>query len=121
MQKLGVVGSRNFDDYTLVKESLEPLLGLFPITTIVSGGARGADRLGEKFAKEYNLQMEVYKPQADSYYAFARAAKERNIEIVKASDIVVAFWDGISTGTKHTIDVCRAFKKQCIIIPTNHD
>lgn len=115
--KLGVVGSRSFSDYRLLKESLEVLLQLYPITTIVSGGARGADSLGEQFAYEYKLQKIIYLPDTETYYPFVRAARERNIQIVKDSDLVVAFWDGMSTGTKHTINVCRALKKECIVIP----
>lgn len=115
--KLGVVGSRNFNNYRLLVESLEVLLQLYPITTIVSGGAKGADSLAEDFAEEYGLQKVIYLPDTELYYPFVRAARERNIQIVKDSNLVVAFWDGASTGTKHTISVCKALKKECIVIP----
>lgn len=114
---LGVVGSRGFNDYTTLKESLEVLLHLYPIAAIVSGGARGADSLAEQFADEYGLKKIIYLPDVETYYPFVRAARERNIQIVKDSDLVVAFWDCISTGTKHTINVCKALKKECIVVP----
>lgn len=115
--RLGVVGSREFNDYRVLEESLEVILQLYPVTTIVSGGARGADSLAEDFAEEYGLQKIVHLPNTELYYPFVRAAMERNIQIVRDSDIVVAFWDGKSTGTKHTINVCKALKKECIVIP----
>jgi len=118
MFKLGVVGSRRFNDYVLLRESLEPVIALHHVDTIVSGGAIGADRLAERFADEYGLKKKIYYPDLESYYPFARAAKERNILIVKDSNMVVAFWDGKSSGTKHTINVCNALKKECLIIPT---
>ena len=56
--KVGVIGSRNFNDYELVKETLTRL----KITLLVSGGAKGADSLGERYANENNITTLIFKP-----------------------------------------------------------
>lgn len=56
--KIAIVGSRTFEDYDLLKQSI-PLDG---VTTVVSGGAKGADALAERFAEEHGFDMLVFKP-----------------------------------------------------------
>ena len=56
--RVAVVGSRGFNDYLLLKETL---LNHF-ITRIVSGGAKGADKLAEKFAEEHGIPLDIHKP-----------------------------------------------------------
>lgn len=108
---LGVVGSRSFKNYTLLKESLEPL----SITKIVSGGARGADSLAIEYAKEFNIPYYEYLPNFGRY-GYPAALFKRNVEIVEASDVLVAFWDGTSKGTQHAINFTKARNKEIIVI-----
>lgn len=103
-----IAGSREFDNYNLLKEKcdyyLSSLMKLFEII-IVSGHASGADALGERYAKERGLQTELYP--AD-WTAHGKAAGPiRNAEMAQNADIMIAFWDGKSRGTKNMIDVAK--------------
>ncbi len=100
--KIGIVGSRSFDDYELLKNTILSYTITDAIDCIVSGGAAGADKLAEDFADEYAINKKIYKPNYKKHGRFA--AHERNTEIIMDSDIVFAFWNGTSTGTKDSID-----------------
>lgn len=110
MINLGIVGSRSFQDYELLKKHVDPT----NIVAIVSGGARGADTLAEQFAREHNLQMIVFKPD---YATHGRAAPFiRNSAIIEASDAVIAFWDGSSAGTLDSIKKAKKMGKPVTVI-----
>lgn len=100
---LGIVGSRDFDNYLIFCDKVDAVRETHPeIDTIVSGGARGADSYAEKYAHENGLNLIVH--QAD-WNKYGRAAGfKRNQLIWDDSDVIIAFWDGESKGTKHTID-----------------
>jgi hypothetical protein len=101
--KLAVVGGRDFDDYQLF---CWHLFGLhLPITTIISGGARGADSFAKSFA--LNLKFEYIEFPADWGKYGKRAGYLRNVQIVDECDLLIAFWDGESKGTKHSIDLAE--------------
>lgn len=103
--KIGIVGSRNFNQYSLVKEVMDDYIA--EVDTVVSGGAKGADTLGELWAKENDIATLIFKPDWNKFGK--RAGFIRNQDIVKNSDLVVAFWDGQSKGTKSSIDLCVKF------------
>jgi hypothetical protein len=107
--KIAVVGSRSFDDYSYLHYALLP----FKITEIVSGGAKGADSLAETYARTYAIPMKIFYPDWDKYGK--SAGFRRNQQIVDYADIVVAFWDGESKGTKHSIDIAVKQNKQVIV------
>ena len=109
---LAVVGSRTFNNYELLENEI--LKSKLNIGCIVSGGAKGADKLAERFAMKYNLDTNILLPEWDKYGK--SAGYRRNKDIIDACDICIAFWDGESTGTKHTIDLAQEVKKPLIII-----
>ena len=105
--KIGIIGSRTFNDYELLKEVMNDYLNRdneLNCELVVSGGARGADYLGERWAKENDIPTLIFKPEWDKYGK--SAGFRRNQDIVKNSDFVVAFWDGVSKGSKSSIDLC---------------
>lgn len=108
--KVAVIGSRTFQDYPL----LEAILDEEEITTIVSGGARGADTLAEQYAKAHNILFEVHRPDWNQYGK--RAGFIRNKDIISSCDKVIAFWDGESKGTAHSIDIAQYQKKPVRIV-----
>lgn len=112
--KLAIVGSRTFNDFVLLEQKIIQLYHVQDISCIVSGGANGADKLGEQFAKKYKISLSVHKPQWDIYGK--RAGFVRNKEIVDQSDEIIAFWDGSSPGTKNTINLAYQSNKKIEII-----
>jgi predicted Rossmann fold nucleotide-binding protein DprA/Smf involved in DNA uptake len=105
--KLGVVGSRGFNDYELMDKEIKNVANIFDIDTIISGGAMGADRLSETWAKKNDKEILIFYPDWEKFGK--GAGMIRNRSIVSNSDVLIAFWDGASTGTKNSID--RATKR----------
>lgn len=110
--KAAIIGSRSFNNYDLVLETLLEYENI--ITLIVSGGAKGADTLGERWAKEKNKEVLIFYPEWDKYGK--SAGFRRNKDIIENSDIVFAFWDGVSKGTKSSIDLSNKLNKELKII-----
>ena len=98
-----VAGSREFNDYDVVKEAIEE--SQFSVTTIVSGGARGVDALGEQYAEEMNLKLNLFYPDWDLHRK--AAGPIRNAKMAENADALVAIWDGKSRGTKNMIETAR--------------
>ena len=112
--KVAIVGSRTFNNFDLLSKKVKEYCRRtnISIETIVSGGAKGADALAEKFAKENDIQTKIFHPDWEQFGR--NACSVRNTQIVEFSDIVFAFWDGKSPGTKDSIT--KAEKLQKIII-----
>ena len=112
-----IAGSRDFNDYELLKKSAIEIITkktmLPDLTRIVSGGARGADTLGERFANEMGLEISRFIPDWDGLGK--RAGYVRNAEMAKFAveddndGMLIAFWDGQSRGTKHMIDLAKRY------------
>lgn len=112
-----VAGSRGFDDYTLLARKLDRLLYKKAAPVILSGAARGADRLGEIYANDRKIPIQRYPAKWDRYGK--NAGRIRNAEMAEAADAVVVFWDGISPGTAHMVDVARRRGLEVRIVITN--
>ena len=102
--KLAIVGSRTFNDYNMLIDFIQDNYDIDEITHIISGGARGADTLGERFAEEFNKEKIIFPADWKKYGK--KAGFLRNVDIIKNCDECVCFWDGESHGTKHDIDLC---------------
>jgi len=113
--KLAVTGSRSFKDY----ESMKSILVKWKIEEIISGGARGADTLAERFADEHKIKKVIFKPDYAKYGK--KAPLMRNRQIVDYVDRVIAFWDGESRGTKYTIDYARKNGKKVDVIQSKKE
>lgn len=112
--RYAVIGSRTFFGYKLLKNVLDKHF----ISQIVSGGAKGADSLAARYANEHNIPLLEFLPD---YHKYGKKAPfVRNKQIVQSSDIIVAFWDGHSAGTKHSIEHGKKLNKKIIIIPFEH-
>lgn len=112
MRRVAVVGSRTFKDYGLLCKTLDAHVK--PGDEIVSGGAKGADYLAEQYAKERGLNTIIYYPEWDKYGK--KAGFLRNEKIVNDCDILVAFWNNVSRGTKSSIDLARKAGKEVFIV-----
>ncbi|RMH11289.1 MAG: DUF2493 domain-containing protein [Gammaproteobacteria bacterium] len=101
MKKVVIAGSRDFHDYDLV---MEKFLGLcLGQVEIVSGGAKGVDALGERLARELGYPLKVFP--ADWTKHGKAAGPIRNRQMAEYADVLVAFWDGQSPGTRNMIRV----------------
>jgi hypothetical protein len=108
--RVAVIGSRGFNDYEKVKETLSKI----NITLLVSGGAKGADLLGERYAKENNIETKIFIPDWDKHGK--KAGFLRNTDIIENAELVVVFWDGSSKGTEDSINKTKKVNKKIIII-----
>ena len=113
--KLAIIGGRDFSDYDRTKECYEAISN---ITEIVSGGAKGADSLGELIAFDYNLKFTCFKPDWDKHGKAAGFI--RNRLIIEHSDVVLAFWDGQSKGTENSINIAKRLNKPICVVPYNN-
>lgn len=104
--KVIIAGSRGFSNYRLLREQCNKFLRerrKIRNIIIVSGHARGADTLGEKYAQDEGFDLEIYPAQWDKFGK--RAGYRRNEQMAEVADALIAFWDGSSRGTKHMIDI----------------
>lgn len=102
--KIIIAGSRSFSDYQLLSEKMDKLTAGLNVT-VISGHARGADQLGEQWAKKKGIPLEIYPAEWEKYGR--SAGPIRNRQMANISDALVVFWDGASQGTKNMIDVAR--------------
>ncbi|MEG1196724.1 MAG: hypothetical protein RSE58_14235 [Clostridia bacterium] len=97
--KVAVIGSREL--------SVDDLSKYLPTDTteIISGGAKGVDTSARNYALANGIKLTEFLPEYDK---FGRSAPlERNITIIENADLVLAFWNGKSHGTKFVIDNCK--------------
>jgi hypothetical protein len=100
--KVIVAGGRYFGDYGLVEKHLASLPAG---SVIVSGGATGADSLGERFANENGFDIVRFPAEWDKYGK--RAGYLRNKQMAEYGTCLLAFWDGKSRGTKMMISLAK--------------
>lgn len=98
-----IAGGRDFNNY----ENLASAMDLYLTNqkkkiVIVCGMAKGADMLGERYAKERGYEIAYFPAEWNRYGR--SAGMVRNIQMAYNADAVCAFWDGKSRGTKHMID-----------------
>lgn len=106
--KVVIAGSRGFSNYKLLKETCDKYLREKKKThnvVVISGHARGADLLGEKYASDEDLDLEIYPADWKKYGK--TAGFMRNEQMANIADAVIAFWNGESHGTKHMIDIAE--------------
>ena len=122
-----IAGSRSFDDYIKLKTAMYDTIcdlkksnGEELNIKIISGTARGADKLGERYANEYGYEVVRFPANWDRLGK--RAGYVRNAEMAKyaVSDgsigVLVACWDGASKGTKHMIDLANKYGLEVLIV-----
>lgn len=99
-KRVVIAGCRNYFDYAQAKKYIDLCLKnirkQFTII-IISGGCRGADMIGLRYATENNMTFEVYN--ADWIHFGKAAGPLRNRHMAEVCDYVICFWDGKSKGT----------------------
>lgn len=122
--KIGIVGSRSFTSWEKFSAAIykSPVVEIIDACKfnnehihVVTGDANGADELASRWAKENNLNLSVLKANWDLHGRSAGVL--RNKDLVDEVDLLIAFWDGKSRGTGHTVSFGFAKKIPMIIIP----
>jgi len=128
--KVIVAGSRHITDYQLVSQVISNTISKYNIsvTEIVSGCADGPDTLGEQWALENGIKVEPFEADWNDITVpnaliktnkwgkqyNARAGFQRNERMAEYGDVLIAIWDGKSSGTKDMID--RATKHGLLVL-----
>ena len=97
-----ICGGRDFEDWAYFNGYMNTIPPWVEITEVVSGHAAGADTLGERWATVHGKQLKLFPADWDTHGR--KAGPIRNVEMSKYAEQCIAFWNGISTGTKHMID-----------------
>jgi hypothetical protein len=126
-----IAGSRDFNDYEYLKNNCNEVLSHYFLSgaidsdltnvMIISGNARGADALGERFARENRIGCKLFPANWESYGK--SAGYRRNMEMAKYAKIddgiLIAFWDGLSRGTWHMINLAKKMGLQVFVFEYN--
>lgn len=105
--KIAIIGSRNL--------TVKDLKQYLPenVTEIVSGGAAGIDSCAREYARTNGMKLTEFFPNYEKYGR--RAPIIRNDLIIDYADMVLAFWDGSSRGTKYVIESCKKKNKKIAV------
>ena len=113
--RLIIAGGREFNDYELLKDKVDYFLSKYNETIeIVSGKARGADSLGERYAKEHGYKIKEFPADWDTHKK--AAGYIRNQEMANYATHCICFWDGESKGTEHMINIAKKEKLSLRVI-----
>ena len=116
--KLIIAGSRDFENSSEFSEVIfeglvSGIIQYYNINEIVSGTAKGPDTMGKEYAEKNNIKVSEFPAEWDLYGK--RAGMVRNKLMGDYADILLAFWDGKSKGTKHMIDYMTKLGKPVIV------
>ena len=131
--KVIIAGSRNVDNYMLIEAAVLQSDFYTEITEVVSGGAKGADRLGELYARNNNIEVKTFIPDWNDIDApgavvkknrwgkkyNSKAGFDRNEKMGEYADALIAIWDGKSAGTKSMINIMKRLDKPCYVAIVN--
>ena len=117
-KKVIIAGNRTYTNFDFLEKEVLKFLEEEKLEKdkieIISGGAKGADLLGEKFADKYEIPTHVMLANWNSYGK--SAGPKRNEEMAKLGDYLIAFWNGESKGTKNMINNAKKYGLKIKII-----
>lgn len=112
IKRIVVAGCRDYENYTDAKAYIDMCITEIRkkyTLVFLSGGCSGADLLGERYANENGFRIERYPADWQKYGKWA--GPKRNLQMAKASDYVICFWDGKSRGTASMISCAKGLRK----------
>ena len=123
-QRIIIAGSRNFNNYPCLEYVVDRYFSKFVTdkqdVQIISGTAKGADSLGELYAEKHGIEVIRCPANWDKYGRAAGYRRNEEMAILSMSDgytgVLLAFWDGLSRGTKHMIDLAEKHNVKVYII-----
>ena len=117
MIRLIIAGGRDFNNYDLLEKEASRFvstLGNDEEIQIVSGGAKGVDSLGERFAREKGFGLILFPADWEKY---GRAAgPKRNAQMADYATHLLSFWNGESKGTKSMISLAKKKKLEVKVV-----
>lgn len=127
MIRIIIAGSRKFNDYSTLSNIVDHILKLRVYKKgykpndieVVCGMAKGADTLGERYAKANGIKIKYFPAEWDKYGK--SAGYHRNKAMAKYASYkmgygaLIAFWDGLSKGTKMMIELAKECHLKCYI------
>ena len=129
--KLIVSGSRSITNYELISTVLNSMKD---VECIIEGGAKGIDSLAKKWALENDIKCievpakwnDMSPPVKKKFNRYGKeynalAGFKRNEEMVKLGDMLLAFWDGHSPGTRHMIEITKNHGRNVILVLVNEN
>ncbi len=114
--KLIIAGGRDFNQGYIINKVLYGLESDI-IDEVVCGDARGADTLGAEWAYIHHIPIKHFPANWDKYGK--AAGYIRNAEMAEYGDMLIAFWDGKSPGTKNMIKTMKLHKKPYLVYDYN--
>jgi len=112
--KIIIAGSRSFNDKKTIFDFINK--SKFDITEVVSGGAKGVDKIGEEWAKEHNIPVKIFLPHYSLDTKDVAAPLVRNTDMGRYADGLIAIWLNKSHGTEHMIRTMRKAGKPVEIL-----
>ena len=114
-----IAGGRGFVDYELLEQKVDEILKDIKEPVIISGGARGADTLGEKYALEHGIRLVRFPADWKKYgkgAGYLRNQEMAEYAMKGTNSILIAFWDGLSRGTNDMIQRAESYGMKVYII-----
>lgn len=115
--KVIIAGSRDIVSIHYINLAIQK--SGFDITEVVSGGARGVDQLGERWAKENQIPVRRFLPDWKKYGK--KAGILRNKEMADYGEALIACWDKKSSGTKNMIETAKKQGLKVYVLEINND
>ncbi len=116
VRRVVIAGCRDYTNYEEAREYIDCCISDMRQKhkiIVVSGGAKGADALGERYAKEHGLCVERHPAEWERYGR--GAGPKRNREMAQTADMIICFWDEKSKGTKSMIGYAQNLGKRIYI------
>lgn len=105
--RITIGGCRDYNNYSVFEKFVSECISEIESENIIilSGHCSGVDAMAERYAMEKGYKLEIYPADWKKY---GRAAgPKRNKEMVQDSNVVIAFWDGKSKGTKSLVEFAK--------------
>lgn len=114
MQKVVIAGSRDITDKEYIRYEMNNLWKEIGPFELISGGARGVDRVSAELAEVAGIQVHYF--MANWAELGRKAGYLRNVEMAKVAEYGLIIWDGKSPGTKHMMDIMSEMGKPTDVV-----